>query len=189
MHVINLFGGPGIGKSTTAAEIFSLLKKAGVNAEYVHEEAKEFTWEKRMKTLECQPYVFGKQYRNLWRLQDQVEVAVTDSPLLLSLVYTDLDRYPGAYHIFRQYVLDLFETFNNWNVVLRREKKYNPSGRNQTEDEAKKIDGEIQKVLTECNQTFTDHGHDCAKPILDVFTTYLQNKKLKKHLTDAGFGV
>ena len=39
--VVNLFPGPGTGKSTGAAYIFSKLKMAGVDAEYVSEFAKE----------------------------------------------------------------------------------------------------------------------------------------------------
>lgn len=58
--VINLFGGPGCGKSTGAAYIFSLLKMKGMNVELVTEFAKDKTWEHNSKALTCQPYVFGK---------------------------------------------------------------------------------------------------------------------------------
>ncbi len=33
--IINLFGGPGCGKSTLAAEIFSILKKNGISIEFI----------------------------------------------------------------------------------------------------------------------------------------------------------
>lgn len=45
MLVINLFGGPSTGKSTTAAEIFVYLKKKKINCEYITEYAKDKTWE------------------------------------------------------------------------------------------------------------------------------------------------
>ena len=41
--IINLFGAPGVGKSTGAAYIFSKLKMAGMNAELVTEFAKDKT--------------------------------------------------------------------------------------------------------------------------------------------------
>ena len=41
--VINLFGGPGCGKSTGAAYVFSKLKMLGVNAELTSEYAKDKT--------------------------------------------------------------------------------------------------------------------------------------------------
>ena len=37
MKVINLFAGPGAGKSTTAAGLFHLMKIAGMNVELVTE--------------------------------------------------------------------------------------------------------------------------------------------------------
>lgn len=46
MLLINFFGAPGAGKSTASAYIFSKLKMAGVNAEYVPEFAKDKVWEK-----------------------------------------------------------------------------------------------------------------------------------------------
>lgn len=43
--IVNLFGAPGTGKSTGAAYIFSKLKMAGVDAEYVTEFAKDKVWD------------------------------------------------------------------------------------------------------------------------------------------------
>ena len=41
--VINLFGAPGVGKSTGAAKVFTELKQLGVNCELVGEVAKDIT--------------------------------------------------------------------------------------------------------------------------------------------------
>ena len=54
MVVINLFGGPGCGKSTAASYIFSKLKMLGINAELATEFAKDKTWEGNMKAITCQ---------------------------------------------------------------------------------------------------------------------------------------
>ena len=62
MLLINLFGGPGAGKSTGAAYIFSQLKMAGVNAELVTEFAKDKVWEGNKEVFKNQAYIFGKQY-------------------------------------------------------------------------------------------------------------------------------
>lgn len=43
--VINLFGEPSVGKSTAAMTITANLKRAGVNAEYVSEFAKDKVYE------------------------------------------------------------------------------------------------------------------------------------------------
>ena len=142
--IVNLFGGPGCGKSTGAAYIFANLKMAGVNAELVTEFAKDKTWEHNSKALTCQPYVFCKQSYRMDRCADEVDVIVTDSPLFLSAMYNDdTDIEPE----FTKTVIKKFNEFNNFNYFLRRCKTYNPKGRNQTEEEAIELDKKIKKNL------------------------------------------
>ena len=148
--LVNLFAGPGSGKSTTAAGVFSLLKMHDVNCELVTEFAKDLTWEERYKTLEDQYYVWGKQYHKLWRVEDQVDVVITDSPLILGLVYSK-DK-PKC---FTDMVLDSFNEFDNMNYFITRLKLYNPKGRNQTEDEAKSIDTDVIEILVSNNIDYT----------------------------------
>lgn len=143
--IINLFGGPGCGKSTTAAKAFSMLKEKNVNCELVTEFAKQLTWSERFNELACQPYVFGKQLKNLSVLIDKVDVIITDSPILLSVIYTT-DKWPKS---FKQSVVEIFKNFDNINYKLTREKDYNPKGRNQSLEEAIEIDKEIFYMLSD----------------------------------------
>lgn len=141
--VLNLFAGPGTGKSTMAAHVFALLKWQGVNCELAPEYAKDKTWEKSLGVLAHQQYVFGKQWFRIARLEGQVDVVVSDSPLLHSLVYGAGHNSPE----FTAYVLSEHERRWNYNVFLERVKPYNPSGRNQDEDEAKVLDRRIRDTL------------------------------------------
>ncbi|CCF85887.1 AAA family ATPase [Nitrolancea hollandica] len=140
--VVNLYAGPGAGKSTTAAGVFSLLKLHGVNAELVTEFAKDLTWEGSQAVLANQDYVLGQQYHRLWRLNGKVDIIVTDSPLLLSLVYGDTSNWR-----FVHYVESLYSNFNNVNYFIERVKPYQEAGRNQTEDEARDLDRSIRDML------------------------------------------
>ena len=45
--IINLYGGPGAGKSTSASDLFVILKERGVNAELAREYVKRWAWERR----------------------------------------------------------------------------------------------------------------------------------------------
>ena len=85
--LINLFGGPGIGKSTVAAHLYAHLKMEGYSAELVTEYAKDKVWEGSINVLRDQIYVFAKQRFRLGRIVGKVEYIVTDAPLLLSMVY------------------------------------------------------------------------------------------------------
>lgn len=146
--IVNLFGGPGCGKSTAAAYIFSKLKMSGVNCELVTEFAKDITWEKNNRALACQPYVFGKQCYRIDRCVDQVDVIITDSPLVLTTLYNhDEDIEPE----FTQMVLKKFNEFDNFNFLLSRKKPYMKIGRSQTEEEAKELDAKITSVLNNFN--------------------------------------
>lgn len=146
--VINLFGPPGSGKSTGAAFIFSELKQMGINAELVTEFAKDKTWEENKTALSCQEYVFGKQSYRLARCREDVDVIVTDSPLPLSIIYNE---NPALGEHFNKVVLNVFNTYENFNYYVQRVKPYNPKGRNQTEAESDALGQPIKDLLNTSN--------------------------------------
>lgn len=140
--VINIIGGPGCGKSSMTASVFSFLKWHDINCEMALEYAKEVVWSKTENLLRNQLFVFGQQHNRIYHLLDKVEVIITDSPLLLSIIY-DKKRNTNL----KSLVLDEFHRYNNLNYLLTRKKKYNPSGRLQTEAEAKEIDDQLRHLL------------------------------------------
>lgn len=141
--VVNLFGGPGVGKSAIAFGLCSELKFRGYDIELAAEYAKDLTWEERYQTLRLQPYVFGKQYHRISRLLTKVEAVITDSPILLSCLYAS-ERFPEAFH---GAVYAMFCQMDNLNFCLDRVVPYNPNGRNETEEEAREKDREIREFL------------------------------------------
>ncbi|MFA5651885.1 MAG: AAA family ATPase [Candidatus Paceibacterota bacterium] len=173
----NLFGGPGTGKSTMMADVFSRLKWMGVDCEIATEYAKDKVWEGSLGVLECQVYVFGKQVFRNYRLKHKVKVVITDSPILLSPIY-DKRKSPA----FLNLVLEEFNRFNNVNVFLKRDKKYNPNGRLQTRDQAVQKDKEILDLLSFHNISFmTFEGKkQSASIIADILKRKAKDiKKLK----------
>lgn len=145
--ILNLYGGPGVGKSTTAARVFAELKLQHFEVELVTEVAKDFTWEERSDALRCQPYVIGKQIWRMKRLFGKVDVVVTDAPILLGLVYA-----VGEPPSWIKFLTDTHRRWDTLDVVLTRHdsKRYVERGRNQTFDEARDLDARIYESLAIC---------------------------------------
>lgn len=173
--VVNLFGGPGIGKSTLAAKLFSALKEKQCNVEVIPEYAKDLTWEKRHLILAGdQGYVFAKQNRRLLRVLKHIDIAVCESPLVLAILYFNEEADFCDKDVFINYVLHIFNKYPNINYVIKRNKNdtYQPIGRNQTEAEAIEKDNEIIDFLTTYNIPFMEVDRD------DAFDIIMKNDRL-----------
>jgi hypothetical protein len=148
--VVNIFAGPGAGKSTVAAEVFALLKKQHYDIELVTEYAKDLTWEERHEILKGdQVYIFAKQHRRLLRLRDKVSIAICEHPLILPLLYYNENNELIDKTIYKNLIFDAFNKYPNMNFFLERDEtlQYQNNGRNQGEDEAILLDGCIRDML------------------------------------------
>jgi len=170
--VVNLYGGPGTGKSTTAAAVFSKLKLAGVNCEMSREFAKDIVWEENFKVLEDTLFVFATQARRLRVLVGQVDVIITDAPILLASVYGEKTGISETLHTL---IHEQHNSFNNLDIFLRRQKEYNPAGRMQTEREAKALDRKIRD-LKDFDYMFKADEHVVGK-IFDVVMEEIGEEK------------
>lgn len=166
--LVNLYAGPGAGKSTGAAYIFAKLKMAGVDCEYVSEYAKDRVWQEDQFPLQhCQLYVTGKQCLKIYRLLGKVDVIVTDSPIAVGAMYTTEKPYQDVC------LYEAKKYKNTYNLFINRFKPYNQNGRNQTEEEAKEIDRKIKAFLTDNNLEFkeingTEEGYNAiVKDIIE----------------------
>jgi tRNA uridine 5-carbamoylmethylation protein Kti12 len=137
---INLFAGPGAGKSTTAAGLFYAMKKKGMSVELVTEYAKDRVWEEHHSVFQDQLYITAKQNRRLKRLQGKVDYIVTDSPILLGQYYSN-------WELTEQITNVLHAGYKNLNIFINRTKPYVEEGRNETYEEALKADEGIKKIL------------------------------------------
>ncbi len=146
---VNLFGGPGTGKSTTAAGIFYSLKSAGEKIEYIQEYAKELTFGKDFTKLSDQLLILGEQHHRLHRLKGQVNYIVHDSPFIMGLTYLQQDPHLPR-DMYYEMVVTMFKSYDNLNIFLQRDIEahgYQEYGRNQTLREAEYKDMEIKQML------------------------------------------
>lgn len=153
MIVVNIFGGPGAGKSTTAAGLFYKMKQKGLNVELVTEYAKDMTWEGRMNILGDQLYVLAKQQRRVARLVGKVDYVVTDAPFFLGLVYME----PDYLRTFEPLVLEAWDRYENHCFMLNRKNiQFQEVGRNQDAKQALEIDNKLHRLLNSRRIPFTE---------------------------------
>lgn len=182
--VVNLYGGPGCGKSTGAAYIFSKLKMMGIDTEYVSEFAKDKTWENNSEVFNNQLYISGKQSFKLSRCIGKVDVIVTDCPLLLGIIYNNIQREDdlkglGDYiNGLNEALLSVYAKYNNINIVLKRTKPYNSNGRSQTEEESKTIGAVIRGMLGDNKIPYIEENgdEDGYNRIVSVIANMLKEK-------------
>jgi hypothetical protein len=149
MKVINLFAGPGAGKSTTAAGLFYQMKMNKFKVELVTEYAKDLVYADRTDMFASQDYIFAKQRHRIERLEGKVDWVITDSPLLLSLVYPADFWDKPLVKAFSKFVLTFNNKYDNINYCLQRRKDYQEFGRKHSEEDAIKLDNRICSMLME----------------------------------------
>lgn len=145
--IVNFFSGPSCGKSVWSADIFSRLKKRHIETELALEFAKDLVWEENLDLLKNQIYVFGNQLHRIERLNNKVDVIITDSPILLSIIY----KQENLSETFDKLVLETFNSYNNLNYFVNRSTTYNPNGRKENYEEAIKKDNQIKDLLDKNN--------------------------------------
>lgn len=150
MHtkVINFFGGPGSGKSTTALGVTSILKANGIIAEYVSEFPKEIVWAGELHLLSDQMPIAREQFRRQNILKGKVEFIVTDCPLVLQLPYI-LDHIddPEEQKRCEDEVLAGWNQFENMNIFIQRDKPFQQAGRAHNEEQSREKDRQLKELL------------------------------------------
>ena len=150
--VINIAGGPGTGKTTVAAELFSKLKSKGYEVENVSEFAKELVWEGRSEAFDDRLYMHGEQNHRLMQMNGKLDFIITDSPLFLTSVYNNYylkNKFPKSYNkMIDTVTLETFKLYNNKIYLLERNTNYKVVGRRENEKTAKNIDKDLINYLS-----------------------------------------
>lgn len=180
LKVVNILGEPGSGKSTTTAGLTAQMAIRGHQVELVQEAAKDYVWEAVSDNsgkiiapyiLNDQIFLFAEQNRRIERLRQKREYAIVECPLLMSLVY----QRESYYHSFTQLVLEVYSSYNNINIFLKREHGYDSVGRVQSEEETNTLRDAIKNILYD-NQIeykeFSTHKH-----IAEEIADYLESIK------------
>lgn len=173
--IVNLYGGPGAGKSTAALQLVAELKKRGYHAEYVSEVAKDLVYAKAFDILDGseinQRKILEEQKNRLDMAAGNVDVAVTDSPLLLNMVY--LKEQNNDY--FAE-VLSQYNEYNNFNILISRDTSvpFEVEGRIHNLEESIAKDQEIIGLLENNHIIFENFDRDDISKVADVVLKQLE---------------
>ena len=181
--LINLFGGPGIGKSGIAAGITYKMKKKHIKVNNPYEFPKRLAWDNNIPAISDQLYVFANQHRGIAECYGKVDYIVIDSPILFSTIYHRYytNGYPAEMYgkVFHDMVIDLHRRYSSINILLERGTTiHNDDERFQNYKQSVEIDTLCKNVLDETRTPYhtVKVGDNSVKDIMKI---------IKKH--DNGF--
>lgn len=146
---ISLLGGPGCGKSTMAASVFSWMKTSGLSVEYAYEYVKWWAYDRLDMHPFDQVFLMGQQMRIEYiPLRNGVDYVVSDSPLFLSACYALQIGCPGWEHLFG-IVREFDKAYPSLYMFLERgDARYEAKeGRYQDQQGAVEMDSVIKSCL------------------------------------------
>ena len=149
---INLFGGPGSGKTITAAWLFSALACDGYDIALIPEFIKTYAYRHEIPKSRSfdQLYIFASQLA----LEEapsfsDIKHIVTESPVALGCFYAKINKCPCWKHLLA-IIKDYDLVHPSTDIFLERSGiPYLTSGRYQTEKDAINIDKELRIFLKE----------------------------------------
>jgi len=173
--LINLFGGPGIGKSGIAAGITYKMKKKHISVNNPYEFPKRLAWDNNIPAIKDQLYVFANQHRGIAESYGKVDYIVIDSPILFSTIYHSYytEGYPAEFYgqSFHNLVIDLHNKYDSINILLERgETVHNDDERFQSYEQSLEIDKLCKKILDDNNISYhiVKVGKNTVKKIMKI---------------------
>ena len=203
---VNVFGGPGSGKSTMAYAVAAELKARGYTAECVGEVIKDCIYDaargddeaKRLLdgSVESQEELYRRQSAREHRLDGLVQFVVTDSPSVLGLAYLAGDADEDRAARLAMLAQDEFDAQASVNVIVARDGAYDPRARLHDEAEAARLDADVRSLVERVTSgRYEIVGHGDAGIVADMAVEYglnsgrtVGNDELRRALQGAGAG-
>jgi len=162
--VINFIGGPGCGKSVTAARLFVDLKTntKGLKIEYLQEYVKPLVWkiqsgdphftEAAEEALNNQRQIANEIYQILKIMaKSNLDIIITDGTIFHGIYYNKVNPGNTSDPVkTEKFILEKFKEFNNFNILVKRgDLEYEQEGRQQNYHEAREVDKGLEKALND----------------------------------------
>jgi len=176
---VNFYGGPGLGKTTTASHIFARLKNTIIHnnlptqIELVQEYVKNWAWEGRKPKGFDQVYICAQQMRKEEiPLRNGVDFIVTDSPLLMQCAYARKFNVP-CWESLVECVRSFEKSYPSVDILLDRgDRPYLAKGRFSSYEEAKIMDQYIKNMLDSYSSKYAIMPYDD----IDAIENYVRSQ-------------
>ena len=179
MKIINLFGAPSAGKSTTMLGLTYEMKMLGLSVEKTDEFFKELILEETASSkFGGQLFVLAEQNRRLARLEGKNDFVITDCPLPLIDFYTKKDYIDG----FEQLTINLYKKYDNINYFIERNHEFENEKRAHDEVQSNQISPKLLEYLN--NHNIPYKVFKSGPDLIDEILLDLIEKKVvrKEHL-------
>lgn len=165
---INLVGGPGCGKTTTAAALFSELKKTPMKVEFLREPIQHHIYENNTLMMSNQIPLFGEDLLQIYSLDGKVDIVIRDTSLLNNIVY---DREDNS--LFHALVIQEYKKLRNIDFFINRGSiPFEEYGRIHNYEESVALDQRIIDVYRFANVPLIEVNVETA---VDEILDYISN--------------
>lgn len=170
LTVINFFGGAAAGKSSQAAGLFYIMKQRGHSVELINEFAKEMVWEDHSTIMSDQLYLLAHQHRKQLRLVGKVDYCVTDSPILLNVIYRNMYGAPIYSQILDQLCIECHQKYQNINILLKRpmDQQFQQQGRFQNLAQSIWVDDQLVQLLNQLGEPYITLDYNSEQCMEDI---------------------
>jgi len=170
---INLVGGPGCGKSTTAAGLYAELKKEPLTVEFLREPIQRHILEGNTMRMASQISLFAEDLLQMDSVNGKVDICIRDTSLLNNIVYDCTDNY-----LFHSLVLQEYHKYANLDFFINRQNiQFQEYGRIHTYQESLLLDERIKDIYRVSNIPLLEV--DTTTAVVDILD-YIKNENEQK---------
>ena len=121
--------------------MFYELKKNGYDCGLVTEMATELVYDEAFNVMNDQIYLFGEQWHRTFRMLGKVDFIVTDSPLLMNIVYNSFKDED-----FDKFIYSRIHKLKSLNFFVNRSNAFSEVGRIHNLEQSKEVDKTIKEL-------------------------------------------
>lgn len=152
--LIEFFGAPCVGKTAVAPGVFSILKRKGLDCEFVREAAQEIIFNKRLHLFNYQMSLLQRQFEAYYeRILAGATIVISDSAMVLPSYYQSMKQNTELANLMGKVSSIYYSNFITYKVFVKRNPniKYSDKARLHSEAESQNIAEDLERLYQPFN--------------------------------------